>query len=190
MPRPQDESISPRVLNAARAVIRERSYALEMTEVARIAEVSVGALYRRYKDRDDLISELGDEMLSWLEFRLARVQQQHSRDAVVWLREANRVGFQNLEQYGQFAIDTFTRRLPEPFISELGKRSDRVSPYLGRIIKSGIEQGHFRADLNVPHSVVIWRGMIAPDLNALAEKISLTDLCEMTSDLLLRAFRG
>ena len=189
MPRPLDESIGPRVLDAARAVIEEHSYSLEMTQVARRAEVSIGALYRRYRDRNDLISELGDEMLSWVEFHLVRLQQQYADDAISWLQEANRIGFENLEYYGQFAIDTFTRRIPEPFRTEFERR-DRISPYLGNLIKCGIEQGAFRADLNVRHSVVIWRGMIAPDLSALAGKISFDDLCELTNDVLLRTFCG
>lgn len=189
MSRPLDESIGPRLLEAARAVARERSYALEMTEVARRADVSIGSLYRRFEDRNDLISELGDEMMSWLEFRLMRAQQQYSDNAVDWLREANRLGFENLEIFGQFAIDTFCRRIPEPFQEEFGRR-DQISAYLGRLIKTGIDQGHFRADLNVRHSVVIWRGMVTPDLNALANEISLKDLCEMTSNVLLRGFRA
>lgn len=51
-----------RIIAAARTVFTERGTEVPMEEIARAAGVGTGTLYRRFPDRDSLISAVGQDV--------------------------------------------------------------------------------------------------------------------------------
>ena len=60
--------------------------------------------------------------------------------------------------------------------------------YFAMLIQRGIDQGHFREELDVEHAVGAWKALVAPEpIRQLMSKRSIEELSRLTTDFLLAA---
>src|SRR5438477_7756346 len=87
-----------RVIEAARAVFRERGLEAEMREIAERAGVGFGTVYRNFPTKDELIAAVAAEMIERM--RAAIQAAAAEDDPLVAIETVLRGGLATVEEYG------------------------------------------------------------------------------------------
>lgn len=139
-----------RILEAALKVFAERGLDAEMKEIAGRAGVGVGTVYRNFESRDGLIGEVVrlsmEEMLGRLQ---SAVKGAKPRAA---LRAMIHAAAEACDRFGALA---------EVVLSGQVGDSSGFTNLLGRVLRSGIRDGRFRSDLDVPVAVAVLESVIS-----------------------------
>src|SRR5258708_28715563 len=130
-----------RILTAAAAVFTERGLDATLDEVARVAGVGVGTVYRRFPDKESLIRELFRERID----ALVTVAEQSCTAADPW---------QGLASYLEFAAAAMADDLGLRQLMMFGTYDreqvcyarDRMRPVITRLVRRAQASGDLRAD--------------------------------------------
>ena len=133
-----------RLIEAAHAVFRERGLDAEMKEIAERAGVGIGTIYRNFPTKDDLVAALLDDVIGTI--RLTTDTALRVNDPVEALRVCLRGGFAVVEQYGDLFLAMMQGHVP-PVCDEKFEQVDKLG-HVAAILRTGIERGIFRADLD------------------------------------------
>lgn len=178
-----------RLLRAARKVLRERGFEADIRDILSLAEVGTGTAYRHFSNKEALVRAILDEMRLKVRQGLnAAALEPDAREAIAACMQ---VGFQALSSYGQLAVAIFGGTEPQEHASD----ADRAEMELlfAALLRRGIAQGHFRADLDVAHAVCAWFALAAPRaLSRLmyAEGRSVTEIADLTTHFFLAGLRA
>ncbi len=151
-------------------------------EIADRAGVGAGTVYRHFDSKEALIMAVGEELNTATVNALAGVQQvEDAREAIALTMQ---VGFRRVEQYGQFVIALVAGTEPQQFREIIDRRA--LAAFFAHLIKRGINQGHFRDDLDVEYAVSVWFALVAPQaLSALMARRSLNKIAAATTEFFL-----
>ncbi len=157
-----------KILEAAALVFAEKGLDATLDEVAAVAGVGVGTVYRRFPDKEALIGALFDNAIDDI-VHLAKVAPTHgnSWEALVWFLEealdrqcANR-GLRDVVVGSSFPID------------RLQAAKGRLSPAIAQLVEGAQRDGYLRgdvvsADFPVMEMMISFLGnmtaQVAPDL--------------------------
>jgi AcrR family transcriptional regulator len=177
-----------RLIAAAREVLAERGFAVDVSEIARRAGVGAGTLYRNFPNKDALLMTIAEEMVSKTVRELNEVSSQ-VEDARECIARVMQVGFRRLEEYGQLAISMVAGIQPPAFERLVDQRS--LGDFFASLVRRGIHQGHFRPDLDVEYAVAVWFALVAPSaLNRLLERRSVEEIAALTTDFFLASLNA
>jgi AcrR family transcriptional regulator len=173
------EEREQRLREAARRVLSERGFDADIREILKLAEVGIGTAYRHFSNKQSLVRAVMDEMREQVADGLAGAARlPDARDAVA---RTMQVGFQALKDFGQLAIALFGGTEPDAYDSAL----DRVAleRYFMALLRRGVEQGHFRADLDVEHAAGVWFALSAPSAlrRLMIDGRSVDDIAALTT---------
>ena len=150
-----------RILESTRKLLRERGFAVEVTDIAQEAGVGTGTLYRHSPNKEALIRIVADEMLALDVASYTRVAE--TEDARLAIRLLFRNRMEIVRQYGQFAVGLLGGGAPPPFRGLIPESTaGGYVQTLHDLVQRGIAQGHFRADLNVDYAVSMLLALATP----------------------------
>lgn len=147
-----------RLLEAARAILRERGFDAEISDIADRAGIGTGTIYRHFESKDALIAEIREELVTKLTAALRAISE--DEDAVAAVGHAMRAGFEITDEYGAFGFAMLNRTAPQQFLN--AERWQTLTDFLAMLIRRGIAQGYFRRDLDVEYAVGVWLALVAP----------------------------
>ncbi len=151
-----------RILTAAAAVFTERGLDATLDEVARVAGVGVGTVYRRFPDKESLIRELFRERID----ALVTVAEQSCTAADPW---------QGLASYLEFAAAAMADDLGLRQLMMFGTYDreqvcyarDRMRPVITRLVRRAQASGDLRADFEATDvKMIAFRAARAPHPDA------------------------
>lgn len=94
-----------------------------------------------------------------------------------------------VEPEGQLAIEVFAGLVP-PEYATLYSRAV-LEGYFRALIERGIDQGHFRKDVDVEHAVGVWFALTAPGvLGRLLGQRTVEEIAHSTTRFFLSGLRG
>lgn len=168
---------------AAREVLAERGFDADVTEIAQRAGVGAGTVYRNFPNKDALVMAIAWEMVVKTVFELNAITSS-GHDARECIAQVMQVGFRRTEEYGQLAVTMVAGTQPPAFRKVVDQGILRR--FFASLIRSGIQQGHFRPDLDVEYAVAVWFALVAPSaLNRLMAERSVPEIAAMTTDFFL-----
>jgi len=171
-----------RLLAAARAVFCEHGLQGEVTEIASRAGVGVGTLYRHFPSKEALTLAVADELGQAILRELDRSSQ--IDDARAALASIVRAGYQLVEEYGQLFLAMMSGGAPAPLYEAFA--SEQIGTQIARVIQHGIDQDHFRSDLDVEHAVGLLYALFAPiSLTQLMRQRSLPEIADASTEFFL-----
>ena len=172
-----------RILAAACEVFAEHGLDGEIREVAARAGVAVGTIYRHFENREALLAALLMETKKDLLDRLAGAARNEQPETA--LRAGIRAFAQVCERFGSLTEALFAGRL-----EHLHGGHAEFTEILATILKRGIDEGVFRADIDVPAAVSMLEGtfMSGPFLR-LARERSFRLAADSITELFLCACR-
>ena len=157
------------ILDTARVLLLEKGLnATSINQIAKRAELSVGAIYFYYKSKEDLYAELQVEGLELLNQTIRQsVQEQSSPEesirniAIAYLKFSE-------EDKNYFDIINYFLASPEPIFSpelkiQIDERGKNNLTILTDIISKGIHDGLFKAVDPRRQAIILWstlHGMI------------------------------
>lgn len=171
-----------RLLAAARAVFCERGLQGEVTEIASRAGVGAGTLYRHFPGKDALTLAVADELGQAILRELDRATE--IDDARASLASIVQAGYQLVEEYGQLFLTMMSGGAPAPLYEAFA--SEQIASQIARVIQRGIDQGHFRNDLDVEHAIGLLYALFAPiSLTQLMRQRSLPEIADASTEFFL-----
>jgi AcrR family transcriptional regulator len=171
------------LLRAAREVLAERGFDAEVDEIAARARIGAGTIYRNYPTKEALILEVVRELVSKTSTELYSIASSvdDARECVV---RTMAVGFQRVKEYGHITIRLVAGTAPEPYAQEIDR--GELGDIFRLLIRRGIDQGHFRSDLDVDYAVSVWFALVAPAaLNELLATRSVDYIAALTAGFFL-----
>jgi AcrR family transcriptional regulator len=150
-----------RIFEAAKQVLAEKGLSVDVHQVIARAGVGAGTVYRHFVSKEALFRAVAEEMITRTRARFIEIAT-HDRDARRCIAELMELGFHNLEEYGQLAIELFAGIEPPEYGSFFERPA--LEAYFRALIERGIRQGHFRADLDLEHAVGVWFALTAPSM--------------------------
>ncbi|HJN92758.1 MAG TPA: TetR/AcrR family transcriptional regulator [Dehalococcoidia bacterium] len=171
-----------RLLIAARDVLKEHGLHGEVTEIANRAEVGAGTLYRHFPSKDALIAAVSEELHAAILAELERASRiDDARDA---LAHVVRAEYGLVEDYGQLFLALMSGSGPATLYKAFD--GERISGLIAQIIRRGIEQQHFRQDLDIDHAIGLIYALFAPiSLASLMRQRSLEEIATASTDFIL-----
>jgi AcrR family transcriptional regulator len=131
-----------RILDAARHIFAIRGLEAEMKDIAALADVGVGTLYRHFESRDGLLTALLDETRAEL---LARVQSAVADHAPADAFRAIFVAAADVfERFGALIEVAMARKLD---VDE--RQHDEFTTIMDTLLARGVTEGAFRPDLDI-----------------------------------------
>ncbi len=172
-----------RLSRAAREVLAKRGFDAEIGEIAARAKIGMGTIYRNYPTKEELILEVVREMVNKTSTELLSIAS-NVDDARECVARTMRVGFQRVKEYGELAVQLVAGSAPEPYARVTNRRA--LGDIFKLLIRRGIDQGHFRRDLDLDYAVAMWFALVAPAaLSALLATRSLDEIAVLTTDFFL-----
>lgn len=177
------EEIRARILTAAREVLAERGFSVDVIELTRRAGVGSGTVYRYFGSKDGVVRAVVDELVATTREDLGRIARSlgDARDDV---KRSMTVGFTRVKEYGQLTITLVAGTQPPQFQDVPARRE--LEEYFARLLRRGVEQGRFRADLDIDYAVGVWFALVAPQaLRGLLATRSVDDVATQTTEFFL-----
>ncbi len=172
-----------KLLKAAREVLAERGFDADITEIAAKAGVGAGTVYRNFPNKDALVMAIAKEMVIKTAFELNGITSK-VQDARECIALVMRVGFRRLEEYGQLVVTLVAGTQPPAFRYVVDQRILRS--FFSTLIRRGIQQGHFRPDLDVEYAVGVWFALVAPRaMQRLTASRSVDEIASLTTEFFL-----
>lgn len=171
------------LLCATREVLAERGFEADITQILSRAGVGAGTIYRRFANKEALLRAVIDEMVSKTLDDLVEVATtvEDAREAIA---RTMQVGYNRVKEYGLLPIALFAGTEP-PEYSDVVDR-DALGGLFAALISRGIEQGHFRKDVDIDFAVGIWFSLAAPQaLSRLMERRSVEEIARAATDFFL-----
>jgi len=142
-----------RILAAAQAAFARRGLEAEMKEIAALAGLGIGTLYRHFESRDELLRALITSTRADL---LGRIEAALEHSAPVdAFRAVIQAAVEVYERFGALTELAITGRLSQ-FRPE---RHDEFSEAFGRMLQRGIDDGSFRPDLDIEMTIAALAGV-------------------------------
>ena len=148
-----------RLIEAARAVFRERGLDAEMKEIAERAGVGIGTIYRNFPAKTDLIVAIIGEVV--LTIREALAAANGITDPAAALAVAIEHCVTVVERHGDLVMALFRDGGIPPECQAQFDIGHELAP-LGAIIRRGIATGVFRADLDPDLTAAAIHGALMP----------------------------
>lgn len=139
------------ILEAAVRVIAEYGYHnAQVSKIAREAQVADGTIYLYFDSKDDVLISLFEEKMGAFNASLQAALEPIA-SPVEQLRELIRLHFRHLNQDHPLAVVTqIELRQSNPVVRKgIGKTLKQYLNIIDRIVIKGVEEGYFRADLDV-----------------------------------------
>ena len=148
-----------KLLRAAHEVLAERGFEAKITEIASRAKIGLGTIYRNYPTKESLILEITRELVnkSTVEVLSIAANVEDAREAV---RRTIGVGFKRVKEYGKLAVQLVAGVAPSPYSSVMNPEA--LANVFRLLIRRGIDQGHFRRDLDVDYATGVWFALVSP----------------------------
>ena len=159
-----------RVLEAARRAFAEHGLAAEVKDIAEIAGVGVGTIYRGFGSKMELLEAVAAEASTGLEAIFAEAEGRD--DAAAAVRELLPAAVHHVESYGWLLQLLLSGQVRISVGTATDKRAD-LDCRLRLLLERGVSAGALRADLPVGVAAVLIQGvflvlMSAGDRNAAA----------------------
>ena len=142
-----------RILAAARQAFARRGMDAEVKEIAALAGVGVGTLYRHFESRDELlravIATTRADLLTRIEAAL------ETRAPVDAFRAVIRAAAEVCERFGALTELAIAGRLRE----YQPERHDEFDAAFSRLLERGVRDGSFRADLDIGTTIAALAGV-------------------------------
>ncbi|MCZ7620589.1 MAG: TetR/AcrR family transcriptional regulator [Myxococcota bacterium] len=181
-------STRERILEAAREALFEKGLEADIHTVIERAGVGTGTLYRHYSGKQALYRIVALELVNRTRDEFLEIAA-HVSDARECVSRTMELGFRNLQDYGQLAIEVFAGVHP-PEYADLYDRS-ALEAFFRALIERGIHQGHFRKDIDVEHAVGVWFALTAPSvLGRLLGRRSVEEIARSTTRFFLSGLAG
>lgn len=148
-----------RVFDAAKEALAEKGLEVDIHEVIARAGVGAGTVYRHFANKEALYRAVALEMVDRTRNEFLEIASKYT-DARECIARTMELGFRNLRDYGQLAIELFGGVHP-PEYGDLFERP-ALEAFFRALIERGIHQGHFREDVDVEHAVGVWFALTAP----------------------------
>ncbi len=170
------------MLRAAREVLAERGFEAEISEIASRAGIGSGTIYRNYRTKENLILEITRELVNSTAAEVLSIAAgvEDAREAV---RRTMEVGFERVKEYGKLAIQLVAGAAPSPYSSVMNPET--LANIFRLLIRRGIDQGHFRRDLDVDYAVAVWFALVSPSAFRFARDRPTDELAELSIDFFL-----
>ena len=145
------------ILSSSRKLIEEIGFsALTMDKVAQKAGIAKGTVYLYFKDKDDLLEKV---LSSGFEKMFERIKERVGNESGAFnkLQSLINENIRHIYENRYFFKTIFLDEVNVVFLKKKSKESynlrrKRYTDYIADIIKSGIESGEFRKDLNYSKS--------------------------------------
>ena len=148
-----------KLLRAAREVLAERGFEAEISEIASRARIGSGTVYRNYATKESLILEITRELVNktTVEVLSVAANVEDAREAV---RRTIEIGFERIKEYGKLAVQLVAGVAPAPYSSVTDPEA--LANIFRLLIRRGIDQGHFRRDLDIDYATAVWFALVSP----------------------------
>ncbi len=141
------------ILSSSRKLIEEIGFsALTMDKVAQKAGIAKGTVYLYFKDKDDLLEKV---LSSGFEKMFERIKTKVGNESGAFnkLKSLINENLKHIYENRYFFKTIFLDEVNVVFLKKKSKESynlrrKRYTDYIAYIIKSGIESGEFRKDIN------------------------------------------
>ena len=170
------------MLRAAREVLAEHGFEAEIGEIASRARIGIGTVYRNYGTKESLILEITRELVnkSAVEVLSVAANVEDAREAV---RRTMGVGFERVKEYGKLAIQLVAGAAPSPYSGVMNPQA--LANVFRLLIRRGIDQGHFRRDLDVDFATAVWFALVSPSTLRLLGDRPPDEIADLVSDFFL-----
>jgi len=177
-----------RVFEAAKGLLAERGLAADVNEVISRAGVGAGTVYRNFSNKEALFRSVAEEMVERTRVRFIEIVSQH-RDARTCVALTMQLGFQNVRDYGRLAIELFGGAHPPEYGDLFDRRA--LEAFFRALIERGIQQGHFRPDVDLEHAVGCWFALTAPALfDRMLQQRTVEEIASATTRFFLAGLSG
>lgn len=177
-----------RVFAAAKQALTEKGLEVDIHEVIARAGVGAGTVYRHFSSKEALYRAVANEMVDRTRREFFEIASKYG-DARECIARTMELGFRNLRDYGQLAIELFGGIHP-PEYGDLFERP-ALEAFFRALIQRGIQQGHFREDVDLEHAVGVWFALTAPGmLRRLLETRSVEAIAAQTTHFFLAGLSG
>ncbi|MCL6119441.1 MAG: TetR/AcrR family transcriptional regulator [Deltaproteobacteria bacterium] len=184
------------ILSSSRKLIEEIGFsALTMDKVAQKAGIAKGTVYLYFKDKDDLLEKVLSSGFEKM-FERIKIRVGNESGAFNKLKSLINENIRHIYENRYFFKTIFLDEVNVVFLKKKSKESynlrrKRYTDYIAGIIKSGIESGEFRKDLNYSKSAymlvsLIKTGAIYNFLNGMFDLTS--EMIEKDTEEILNLF--
>ena len=184
------------ILSSSRKLIEEIGFsALTMDKVAQKAGIAEGTVYLYFKDKDDLLEKVLSSGFEKM-FERIKIRVGNESGAFNKLKSLINENIRHIYENRYFFKTIFLDEVNVVFLKKKSKESynlrrKRYTDYIAGIIKSGIESGEFRKDLNYSKSAymlvsLIKTGAIYNFLNGMFDLTS--EMIEKDTEEILNLF--
>ena len=184
------------ILSSSRKLIEEIGFsALTMDKVAQKAGIAKGTVYLYFKDKDDLLEKVLSSGFEKM-FERIKIRVGNESGAFNKLKSLINENIRHIYENRYFFKTIFLDEVNVVFLKKKSKESynlrrKRYTDYIARIIKSAIESGEFRKDLNYSKSAymlvsLIKTGAIYNFLNGMFDLTS--EMIEKDTEEILNLF--
>jgi AcrR family transcriptional regulator len=183
--RPRDPRADRSIVSAALDVIAEQGvHAFRMDDVAERAGVGKGAIYRRYRSKDELVTAAVAELVS--EIAVPDTGSTHD-DLLALMRDAVSVYADSTAAGVMPSLVAAMRRQPELAQAVRGGFLARRRDALREVLERGVARGDLRADLDLEFALDVLGGPLFYRLLITGGPID-EQLAANVADLILRGF--
>jgi AcrR family transcriptional regulator len=148
-----------RVYEAARQALAEKGLEVDIHDVIERAGVGAGTVYRHFVGKEALYREVALAMVDRTRREFLEIASRYT-DARECIARTMELGFRNVRDYGQLAIELFGGVHPPEYGNLFDRRA--LEAFFRALIERGIRQGHFRQDVDLEHAVGVWFALTAP----------------------------
>jgi|SRR5579883_2013182 AcrR family transcriptional regulator len=173
-----------RLLTAAAGEFAAHGLNAEIKEIAERAGLSVGAVYRHFPSKDDLVAAVLDQVLGEFDRVLDAAAAVEDGDAAVRCFIAGGVGV--AERFGGMLTALLEGGGLKPFRAASAERRAALNERLTALIARGVASGRLRRDLDPRVGAAVLESLLAPWLVAgLRDALSAEQVVEALSNLYL-----
>lgn len=177
-----------RVYEAAKQALAEKGLEVDIHDVIGRAGVGAGTVYRHFAGKEALYREVAIEMVDRTRREFLEIASKYT-DARECIARTMELGFRNVRDYGQLAIELFGGVHPPEYGDLFERRA--LEAFFRALIERGIHQGHFREDVDLEHAVGVWFALTAPGvLGRLLSTRSVEQVAADTTRFFLAGLSG
>ena len=177
-----------RIFETARHLLAEKGLAADINEVIARAGVGAGTIYRNFSSKEALFRAVAEEMVLRTRARFIEIASEH-RDARICVALTMELGFENVRDYGRLAIELFSGAHPPEYGNLFDHRA--LEAFFRALIQRGIQQGHFRPDIDLEHAVGCWFALTAPGMfNRMLQQRTVEEIAAATTRFFLAGLAG